>query len=377
MNILYDENIPCGAQAFSTLGSTRSMSGRDITREYLSDIDALFVRSVTKVNAQLLNGTPVRFVATATSGTDHIDHDYLEKNNIGFSDALGSNANSVAEYVTAALLVLSHRYNITLKGLTIGIIGVGNVGTRVAEKALALGMNVLLNDPPRAREEEAFISTPLQDILHCDVVTVHTPLTHDGMDPTFHLIGEKEIHTLKENTILIQPSRGAVVDCTALLARLQNGPALHAVLDVWENEPSPMPALVDAVDIATPHIAGYSWTSKIAATADVYNAACRFFNVKSSWQPPSLPENMSPPKVVLSPEDDASTQLRKAVLSVYDIIADDSRMREILNLPTTEHAAFFDGLRKSYPIRLEFPYAEVAEKTEEIAAELSGIGFTL
>ncbi len=377
MNILFDENITSGAKAFSALGTARAMPGRFISRDDLADIDALFVRSVTKVNAHLLDNTPVRFVATATSGTDHIDREYLAKNNIGFSDASGSNANSVAEYVTAALLVLANRYNVTLKDLSIGVVGVGHVGTRVVEKARALGMTVLCNDPPRARRECDFDSVPLHDILKCNVVTIHTPLTYDGIEPTFHLIGKKEISALEKNAILIQTSRGAVVDEKALLDRLQNGVPLHPVLDVWENEPTPMPALIEVADIATPHIAGYSQTGKIAATAIVYTAACHYFAVEPVWHPSPLPKNMPLPKIILSPQDDAKTRLRNAVVSLYDIIADDTRMRGIFNCAEAEYATYFDELRKNYPIRLEFPYAEVHGKTEDIAFELSALGFTL
>ena len=193
MNILFDENIPYGLDAFSSLGNAKSIAGREISPADLKDIDILFVRSVTKVNETLLKESNVKFVATATSGSDHIDKEFLKKNNIGFSDAIGSNANSVAEYFVAALLEISERHNFSLEGKTVGIIGVGHVGSLVEKKARALGMIPILNDPPRQRAEKDFNGCSLDEALEADIVTFHVPLTKDGPDPTFHLLNEKRL----------------------------------------------------------------------------------------------------------------------------------------------------------------------------------------
>ena len=197
MKILFDENIPYGLDAFSSLGNAESITGREISPADLENIDILFVRSVTKVNKALLKNSTVKFVATATSGSDHIDKEYLQKNNIGFSDAIGSNANSVAEYFTAALLEIAARHNFSLKGKSVGIIGVGHVGSLVEKKANALGMIVLLNDPPRQRAETDFNGCSLDEALAADIVTLHVPLTKDGPDPTFHLLNEENLQKIK------------------------------------------------------------------------------------------------------------------------------------------------------------------------------------
>ncbi|MCX7847989.1 MAG: 4-phosphoerythronate dehydrogenase [bacterium] len=377
MKILFDENIPYGYEAFSTLGVAQASPGRAITRDLLRDVELLFVRSVTPVNAALLEGTPVRFVATATSGSDHIDKDYLQAKQIAFCDAIGSNAESVAEYVTAALLTLSELTATPLPARSIAIIGVGHVGRLVLAKARALGLRPILTDPPRARTEPDFPHTPIDDALSADIITLHTPLTFQGQDATFHLLNERRLNALKPGTWLIQTSRGEVVDSRSLLARLANARDLFSVLDVWENEPCPEPALIARATIATPHIAGYSWPSKINATKIIYDAACKFLNTTPSWSPPQLPTGMSSPTLYLDPLQPTPSQITTAVRSVYDILADDSRMRQLLFKPLSEHGPYFDFLRKNYPIRLEFHHTQVRGASPPAASVLSQLGFTL
>ena len=402
MKILFDENIPYGLDAFSSLGNAESITGREISPADLENIDILFVRSVTKVNKDLLKNSNVKFVATATSGSDHIDKEYLQKNNIGFSDAIGSNANSVAEYFTAALLEIAERHNFSLKGKSVGIIGVGHVGSLVDKKARALGMTTLLNDPPRQRAETDFNGCSLDEALTADIVTFHVPLTKDGLDPTFHLLNEENLQKIKSGAVLVQASRGAVHDTIALKKVIKEKNLLCAI-DVWENEPDIDVDLLELTEIASPHIAGYSWTSKVEATRIIYEAACEFFNIKQIWIPPKLPDNfsspeISPPFVKVSDPADArgvrgisppfikgvrgiskSTEIniKHAVNCVYDIIEDDKRMRKIVDEPSENRGKYFDTMRKQYPTRIEFHQAKIHDTPETIKQQLSSLGFKI
>jgi len=381
LNILFDENIPYGLDAFSSLGNAKSISGREISPADLENIDVLFVRSVTKVNEALLENSSVKFVATATSGSDHIDKEFLQKNNIGFSDAIGSNANSVAEYFTAALLEIAKNHNFSLGKKTVGIIGVGHVGSRVEKKARALGMIPLLNDPPRQRDEKDFNGCSLNQALAADIVSLHVPLTKGGLDPTFHLLNEQSLQKIKNNAVLIQSSRGAVHDTTAL-KKIIKEKNLRCAIDVWENEPDIDIDLLELTEIASPHIAGYSWTSKVEATRIIYEAACDFFNKKSTWIPPELPLNFSAPEInppFLKGDTGGFkvfSAIKHAVNCVYNIIEDDKRMRKIIDEPSENRGKYFDSMRKLYPIRVEFPQALLSDAPENISKQLSALGFT-
>jgi len=372
MNILFDENIPCGREAFSRLGTVRSCAGREITAETLKECELLFVRSVTRVNSELLEGTAVRFVATATSGSDHIDKEYLAGAGIGFSDAIGCNANSVAEYVVSALMMLSRRDGFELAGKTIGVIGVGHVGKLVVQKARILGMQVLQNDPPRQRAEPDFNGVSLEEALQADIISVHVPLTKDGEDPTWHLLNKDRLASLRSETILLQPSRGAVVDTKGLKELLQAGTKLTTVLDVWEGEPNIDRELLSLVDVGTPHIAGYSWISKIRGTWIVYEAACRFFGVEADWQPPIMPEGVHTPERDLSGSGD---QVYDAVTGIYTILEDDARLRAFSGQDGKTMGQYFDTLRKTYPVRLEFDQAKADHASGEALDTIQKLGF--
>ncbi len=377
MKILFDENIPYGLDAFSSLGNAESITGREISPADLENIDILFVRSVTKVNEVLFKNSNVKFVATATSGSDHIDKKYLQKNNIGFSDAIGSNANSVAEYFTAALLEIAERHNFSLKGKSVGIIGVGHVGSLVDKKARALGMTTLLNDPPRQRNETDFNGCSLDEALLADIVTLHVPLTKDGPDPTFHLLNEENLRKIKSGAVLVQASRGAVHDTIALKKVIKEKNLLCA-FDVWENEPDIDVELLELTEIASPHIAGYSWTSKVEATRIIYDAACEFFNIKQTWIPPNLPDNFSAPEINFNQQEVLiENDIKCAVNCVYDIIEDDKRMRKIVDEQSENRGKYFDTMRKQYPTRVEFHQAKVNNIPETIEQQLSSLGFVI
>ena len=340
----------------------------------LADVDLLFVRSVTPVNQVLLHDTPVSFVATATSGSDHLDKPWLDQAGIAYADAIGSNANSVAEYVVSSLLTLSRRNTFALEGKTIGIIGVGHVGSIVARNARLLGMTVLLNDPPRQRGETDFKGVSLEQALSADIVTLHVPLTKSGPDPTWHLLNEDCLRLLKPGSILIQSSRGAVVDNQALLRLLREKYPLTTVLDVWENEPVISTELLARVDIATPHIAGYSWISKVRGTQMVYQSACSFLGRAPAWLPPDMPAGMEPPHFNLAGSHDP---LFDAIMNVYSVMDDDRRLRQLLSLPEAQAGPYFDQLRKTYPVRLECSQTRLADCPNAERTVLKQLGFTL
>ncbi len=386
MKIVADGNIPFVKECFSTIGEVKVVAGRQIKPEVIADAECLLVRSVTKVNEKLLAGNPVRFVATATIGFEHIDAEYLAKNKIGFASAPGSNANSVAEYIVAALLSVGKKHKIKLEGKSIGIVGVGNVGSRVAKKCAALGMKVLLNDPPLQRQTGDAKYLPLEKLYDCDFITFHTPLTFEGVDKTFHLADEKLLKSLKAGCVFINSSRGGVMDTQALKDVIKSGKLKAAILDVWENEPNIDTELLRMVDIGTPHIAGYSLDGKIAGMIMIYEAACKYFGVKPQRTIEDfLPAPLVPEIRVESSNKDEQEILHEMVQQVYPINRDDFNTREILMVEAQERGKFFDDLRKNYPVRREFQNTKVIiggsvpstslRTRQRIADRLEGIGF--
>lgn len=387
MKIIADRNMPYAAEAFGTLGETLIRDGRSLTAADVLDADILAIRSTTQVNATLLDGSRVRFVGTATIGTDHMDIPYLESQGIGWCFAPGCNANSVSEYFTAALLHLAVTNGLTLAGRTVGVIGVGNVGRRVVGKARALGMKVLMNDPPRqrealaaGREREAAEFVDLQTLLAAaDIVTVHVPMEKGGSDPTFHLADADFFGRMRSGAIFINAARGAVVDSPALVAAIDSGRLAHVVLDTWEGEPGAYrDDLLERVDIATPHIAGHSFEGKVGGTEMVYRAVCEFIGQPPTWTAEgNLPSPPVPHISVDARTQSAETVLHGIVRQVYDIMSDDARMRQ--RVPEVAKAAHFDHLRKNYPMRREFRFTEVAcaHAAPALRGALQVLGFRL
>jgi len=379
MKIIADENIPFVAECFGSIGQIEVLPAGAITARAVRDADALIVRSVTKVDAELLQGSNVRFVGTATIGFDHLDVDYLRRNGIGFASAPGSNANSVAEYVVAALLDVASKLGLVLEGKSIGIIGVGNVGGRVAEKCRALGMHLYLNDPPLARQSGDEKYLPLEQLFDCDIVTLHTPLTFEGPDKTYHLAGESFFKLLKDGCVFINTARGAVTETTALKAAVKAGKLGAAVLDVWENEPDIDAELLEMVDIGTPHIAGYSLDGKVAGMIMIYDALCEYFGLQKQFAAESFLPPPQKPEISINAENRAEQELLlEAVAAVYDIKRDDAALRSITELPANDRAAWFTRLRKEYPVRREFHNTTVhlaAACPETLRRKLEGIGF--
>ncbi len=376
LKIVIDENISFAEEAFNHLGIVETVHGRSVSSQLLKDADILIVRSITMVDEYLLKNTKIKFVGTATIGTDHIDLDYLKKNKITFANAKGCNAFSVAEYVAASLFYLSVKYDFRLKDKSIGIVGVGNVGSKVARFAKALGMKVFLNDPPLERNGDPGKFVSLNEILKCDIVTLHTPLNPDGIDKTLHLINKENLARLNENTILINTSRGAVINNNDLLESIERK-KLITVLDVWENEPEVNSGLLERTDIATPHIAGYSLEGKINGTIMIYNALCRFLNIEKEYnfQMPALKDSV----LEINSSEQFETAMYQLISKIYPIADDDKRMRRMSGMNRANIANEFDNQRKNYPVRREFnnykikntiPDAEIKSVLSELRFEI-------
>jgi erythronate-4-phosphate dehydrogenase len=376
VRIVADENIPYVREAFASLGEVTAVPGRGLTRAALTDAEVLLVRSVTKVGPELLAGTRVRFVATATIGTDHVDTNYLRERGIGFASAPGSNANSVAEYVVAALLVVARRLGWRLTGRSIGVVGVGHVGSLVVEKCRALELQVLRNDPPRFDATGDPVFRPLPELFDCDIISLHVPLTPSGPYPTFHLADEAFFRSLRPGAVFLNTSRGAVHETAALSAALRASRLSAAVLDVWEGEPNISAELLERAALATPHIAGYSFDGKVRGTEMIYQAACEFLGVEPTWRPALPPAPLAHLSVQAAGREDEEA-LREAVLRVYDIEADDRDLRKLLDLPSPERPRQFDSLRKNYLVRREFPNttANLIGGPDSLRAKLTGLGF--
>ncbi|MGM0444276.1 MAG: 4-phosphoerythronate dehydrogenase [Fibrobacterota bacterium] len=348
MKIVADQNIPFVKEAFSTLGRVTTCAGEDITPDMVRDCGMLLVRSVTPVNEKLLQGSSVRFVATATIGTDHVDLDYLKQAGIGFCSAPGSNANSVAEYVLAALAELLP----TFENKTIAVIGVGNVGSRVYRKAISLGMRALLTDPPKAAGLHSFV--PLEESLsQADIVTVHVPLTYDGEHSTYGMINDSFLSLMKPGALLVNTSRGKTI-CEEPL--VSHSPRLGGlVLDVWPREPEVSSELLGCTDIATPHIAGYSFDGKCTGTDMICAGASAFFFKKKEWDAQDVLDAMEVRTLSYSRAGGVRGVLRQA----YPLQEDDRLLRRINGLSGPGRTDRFRQLRREYRQRPEFPHCRV------------------
>ena len=284
MKVIVDHKIPYIKEAIERIADeVVYLPGAEFTKEAVKDADALIVRTRTHCNRGLLEGSQVKFIATATIGYDHIDVEYCREAGIAWTNCPGCNAGSVEQYVHSVFLLLQRKKGFSLEKAILGIVGVGHVGSRVARMAEELGMKVLLNDPPRAdRGEEGFVD--LQTIAEeCDVITFHTPLNREGDYRTYHLADENFLFGLKRCPYVINSSRGEVVDTASLLAALSAGKVRDAIIDTWEYEPFISQELMEVAFLATPHIAGYSADGKANATRMSLEALCRFFNIEADF----------------------------------------------------------------------------------------------
>lgn len=344
LRILADENMP-GMDVFARFGTVTPFAGRGLRRADLAQADILLVRSVTQVDAELLAGTPVRFVGSATIGTDHVDLDWLARQGIAFAHAPGCNAMAVVEYVLQVLLLWCRQRGRRPEGMSLGIVGVGNVGSRLARAAVALGLRVHACDPPRQRAGDAGPWASLDEaIMACDVVSLHVPFENTGPDATHHLLGDTLLARLHAGQLLINSSRGPVIDNHALLERLHGDDAPMCVLDVWEHEPRLPPALLDAVWLGTPHVAGYSVEGKLRGSWMLYQALAEHLG-----QPAAMPSLPVQGERVWSVHEAAN--LLPLLQHAWHVPDDDQRLRE--SLGDSDPARAFDRLRKTYPPRHE------------------------
>ena len=368
LTILADENMPAVEALFGPYGKIIRASGRDLTAEQLAGVDILLVRSITQVNEQLLAGSQVQFVGSATIGTDHIDLAYLQQRAIGFANAPGCNAEGVVDYVLANLWRLLGQ---ELLDKTVGIVGVGNVGGRLARRLEALGVKLLLNDPPRARAGEQGFVELAQVLEQAEVICCHTPLTRSGELATEHLIGAEELAKLQPNTILLNAGRGPVIDNAALLAHLQQQPEQPVVLDVWEAEPKVDSELAALVQIGSPHIAGYSLEGKVRGSYMLWQQ----LGERMGWQTDKPLSDFLPKPAVTHISVESSLDIGRLIRLVYDVREDDLRFRESLHY--SDQPQRFDALRKYYPVRREFNSLQVSCSDSLLAQQLAALGFSL
>lgn len=350
MKIICDSHIPFLNGVLEPYADVVYLPGGRITRDDVLDADALVVRTRTRCDANLLGGTKVRFIATATIGFDHIDTGWCESNGIAWTNAPGCNSWSVQQYMGSLLANMSQRMGFDCKQKTLGVVGVGNVGSKVARLAALLGFRVLLCDPPRARREGSNGFVSLDEIIgNCDIITCHVPLTYDGEDSTYHLFDAARLAAMNGSRILINTSRGEVVDCKALKQALKTRSLQAASLDVWENEPDIDKELLDALFTGTPHIAGYSADGKATGTTMCVQALGRFFDLACrDWQATDLPAPLQPLEFTIDAADRKPQEvLADAILHTYDVMQDDAELRtDVLG---------FERLRSEYKTRREFP----------------------
>ncbi|MFT5707788.1 MAG: erythronate-4-phosphate dehydrogenase [Oceanospirillaceae bacterium] len=369
LSILADENIPKVNEIFSQFGSIKRVDGRSLSADQLTGIDVLLVRSVTKVDKHLLEGSSVKFVGSATIGTDHIDKHYLQEKGITFSNAPGCNADSVVEYDLCCLSQILAMKNESLIDKTIAIIGVGNVGRKLQQRLEAIGVKkLLLNDPPRAQQESGFSELEFC-FKNADIIAMHTPLIKDGAWPTHHLVTIDELKLLKPNAIILNAGRGPAIKAADLLAFLKQRTDIRAVLDVWEHEPSVDKKLADLVAIATSHIAGYSLEGKVRGTYMLKLAFCQLLNIEAK---DSL-DHYLPTPAITSIELTESIDATGIMKLVYDPFVDDRALRATLS--ETDQPQKFDLLRKHYPIRREFSALKVSTNNAEQHSLLANTGF--
>lgn len=371
IRIIADDKIPFLKGVLEPYVDVTYLPGNMIGKEQLKDTDALLIRTRTKCTEDLLKGTRVSFIGTATIGFDHIDTRFCESHQIKWTNAPGCNSSSVQQYIAAALLKMAGDFQFRLRDKTIGIIGVGHVGTKVEKLAKILGMNVLLNDPPRARKEGEKLFVDLKTLLKdSDIITIHVPLKIVGVDKTYRLINDKSIRKMKKGVWLINTSRGEVAESSALKRALCAGKFGGVVLDVWENEPDIDYDVLDKAFLATPHIAGYSADGKANGTAMIVNALSKTFNLPiMNWYPEVIPQPHIHEIAINAKNKDQEDVIREAVFQTYNISEDDIKLRF--------SPSDFEKQRGEYPVRREFPSFNInlIAGTKKIQKMFENLGF--
>ncbi|MBW5291031.1 MAG: Erythronate-4-phosphate dehydrogenase [Candidatus Ruthia sp. Asou_11_S2] len=333
MKLVIDDACYAYKEIFDHFGEITAIAGRDINANSVKDADVLIVRSRTKVNQALLNGSRVKFVGSTVAGLDHIDQDYLKTKGTQFFSAQGCNSMAVAEFVINTIVNLADELGFNYQKKTLGIIGVGNVGTRLAEKAKLMGIKTLLNDPPRQMRENLDNFIDLNTALSADIITFHTPLTMDGKHPSYQLLNENNFHHITNKTILFNAARGGVI----IEAIWQKHKTLANIIDCWEDEPNINLSLQNTAYLATPHIAGHSVDAKFMGSFMIYEALCTFLGEKQD-------ENIRN----LINADELSidrSNLKDTLNEIYDFQQDANAIKDVNN---------FEDYRRNYPIRYEW-----------------------
>lgn len=355
IKLIADDKIPFLKNVLEPYTNISYLPYDRITKQSIKNADALIIRTRTKCNAEVLEGTSIKYIATATIGFDHIDANFCEQNNIRWSNAPGCNSTSVQQYIAAALVYYAHQKKIQLDTLTIGIVGVGNVGSKIQEISKIFGLKILLNDPPRERVEGGRKFVSLDQVLEeSDIISFHVPLSINGPDKTFQLADEVFFNKLNNSKIIFNTSRGEVIDTAAMINAINNRKISFSLLDVWENEPKIGMKLLNLVNIATPHIAGYSTEGKAKATAVCVNALNDFFNLglTQNWHPGNLPIPNNPSIIKIDCAGKLTQDiLYQLIISTYDILQDDQQLRN--------RVYDFEKLRGEYPVRREFSFYSV------------------
>lgn len=379
MKIVADRAIPFVEEFFSSLGEAVLLDGARITPAAVAGADCLVVRSVTRVGAELLAGSRVRCVATATAGADHIDQDYLRTRDIPLLDAKGSNARAVAEYVLCCLFTLAGQGGLNLPAAVVGVIGCGNVGGRLRRLLGALGIRVLAYDPYLRDARGRLVFQELDEVLTANVITLHVPLTHGGEHPTARLVRRRFLDRLRKDVVLINTSRGAVADEQDLADFARRHDRARLVLDVWDNEPHINGELLAAATLATPHIAGYSFQGRVNATRSLYEQVCAWAGVRPAAPTAATTFPGEDASLELSGSESVITAAARAALACCDPGADCATLREIGRIAAAERGAFFTALRANYPPRREFAALRVALPTaaHTLRERLSRLGFAL
>ncbi len=373
MKIIADSNILFVEEAFKGFGDLKLYKTRIEDKNILQDADVLLCRSTMKINEGLLQGTGIKFVATATSGTEHFDAEFMDRTGIKYVDAKGSNSNSVAEYIIADILEIAVNSGIELTDKTLGIVGWGCVGKKVETKAKAIGLNVLVNDPPLEAAGEKKEFCPLPDILKCDIITLHVPLIMDGEYKTFEFFNEDTFSEMKKGAIFINASRGKVVREGALINAIREGVVSKTVLDVWYNEPGVNCELLNMVDIATPHIAGHSYDGKALGTKMIKDEFCNFFGLENDRRYLNSLPDVGNSELILQRSAHKIESIYRIIKSVYDISDENNSFRKIEQ--ADDKKSFFERYRRDYRIRREFQNYSIVSEDTEIIDILLKLGF--
>ena len=361
--IIIDEDIPYIRGVLEDYARVCYFPAKAISQDVVKDADGLFIRTRTSCNRELLAGSSVKFIGSATTGKDHVDEAFCKESGIRFIHAPGCNAGSVKQYVAAALSVIMKNTDCSPEQLTLGIVGVGQIGSRVRKMASHLGFQVLINDPPRERSEGLSGFSSLIDVLeHSDIITVHVPLSDHGQDATFHMINDDFLRKMKSHSYLVNTSRGPVADTGALKMHADR---LHYVLDVWENEPDIDNALLRKTFLATPHIAGYSVDGKANASGTVIREAAKYFGFPLENWKPDIPEPAH--EKIEADSSNKMCDVYDAILQTYDIRNDEKKLRD--------NPAHFEQLRNGYPKRWEFENYRIESQRPRCKTLFNKLGF--